>query len=83
MNLCIDWWWNKRNNFFETELSALVVAMDLLQNSSVLFFIDNNGARNVAISENGRFLISQLLVDFFCRVPFLRTKQMHRREGKS
>ena len=37
----------------------------LLQNSPVLFFIDNNGVLDVAISGNGRFLISRLLVDFF------------------
>jgi len=57
----------KETIIFEAELLALVVAMELwsalLQNSPVLFFIDNNGARDVAISGNGRFLISRLLVD--------------------
>ena len=57
----------KETIIFEAELLALVVATELwsalLQNSPVLFFIDNNGARDAAISGNGRFLISRLLVD--------------------
>ena len=57
----------KQTIIFEAELLALVVAMELwsalFQHAPVLFFIDNNGARDVAISGNGRFLISRLLLD--------------------
>ena len=43
---------------FEAELLATELWSALIQHAPVLCFIDNNGARDVAISGNGRFLMS-------------------------
>ena len=57
----------KHTIIFEAELLALVVAFVLWRNivskAPVVFYIDNNGARDVAISANGRSKIAASLVE--------------------
>eukprot|EP00435_Cladocopium_sp_Y103_P018570 s3790_g4.t1 len=61
---------SKKTIIFEAELLALIVAFSLwkniLRNTPVVFFVDNNSARDVAISANSRSkliagLVEQLL----------------------
>ena len=76
----------KRTIIFEAELLAVIVAFVLWKNvvskSPVVFFVDNNAARDVAISANGRSqlvacMVEQLLqveeitscYSWFARVP--------------
>ena len=62
----------KKTIIFEAELLALVVAFsvwrDYLTAMSVICFVDNNSARDVAISGNGRNFTANSLIDFLLKL---------------
>ena len=62
----------KKTIIFEAELLALIVSFilwkNLICNSPVVFFVDNNSARDVAISANSRSKTIEALVEQLLRV---------------
>ena len=62
----------KQTIIFEVELLALIVAFvlwkNVISNSPVVFYVDNNSARDVAISANSRSLLIAGLVEQLLRV---------------
>ena len=62
----------KQTMIFEAELLALILAFGLwrniISNSPVVFYVDNNSARDVAISANSRSLLIAGLVEQLLRV---------------
>ena len=62
----------KKTIIFESELLAMVVAFsvwrELRAAMSMICFVDNNSARDVAISGNGRNFTANLLIDFLLKL---------------
>ena len=62
----------KKTIIFEAELLALVVAFsvwrDYIRAMSVICFVDNNSARDVAISGNGRNITANCLIEFLLKL---------------
>ena len=62
----------KKTIIFESELLAMVVAFsvwrEVLAAMSMICFVDNNSARDVAISGNGRNFTANLLIDFLLKL---------------
>ena len=62
----------KKTIIFESELLAMVVAFsvwkEVLSAMSMICFVDNNSARDVAISGNGRNFTANLLIDFLLKL---------------
>jgi len=62
----------KKTIIFEAELLAMVVAFsvwkEVLSAMSMICFVDNNSARDVAISGNGRNFTANLLIDFLLKL---------------
>ena len=62
----------KKTIIFESELLAMVVAFsvwrELLAAMSLICFVDNNSARDVAISGNGCNFTANLLIDFLLKL---------------
>ena len=63
---------SKETIIFEAELLALVVAMSqwspIFQGCPVVFFVDNNSARDVAISGSARNQTANIMIDALLRV---------------
>ena len=63
---------SKKTIIFEAELLALIVAFilwrNILRNSPVVFYVDNNSARDVAISANSRSALIAGLVEQLLKV---------------
>ena len=62
----------KKTIIFDAELLAMVVAFsvwrDYLTAMSIICFVDNNSARDVAISGNGRNFAANSLIDFLLKL---------------
>ena len=62
----------KKTIIFEAELLALVLAFSLwrvqLRSASLVCFVDNNSARDVAISGSGRNTTANCLIDFLLKL---------------
>ena len=62
----------KKTIIFEAELLALVLAFSVWRNFieafSVICFVDNNSARDVAISGNGRNITANCLIEFLLKL---------------
>ena len=62
----------KKTIIFEAELLALVLAFsvwrDYVTAKSIICFVDNNSARDVAISGNGRNFTANSLIDFLLKL---------------
>ena len=62
----------KKTIIFEAELLALVVAFsiwrDYIRAMSLICFVDNNSARDVAISGNGRNITANCLIEFLLKL---------------
>ena len=63
---------SKRTIIFEAELLAMVLAFSVwkavIGSSSIICFVDNNSARDVAISGCGRNDIANVLVEFLLKL---------------
>eukprot|EP00435_Cladocopium_sp_Y103_P073783 s444_g45.t1 len=62
----------KKTIIFEAELLALILAFalwkDALQTKSIICFVDNNSARDVAISGCGRNTVAKALIEFLLKL---------------
>ena len=62
----------KKTIIFEAELLALVLAFSIWREYiaafSLICFVDNNSARDVAISGNGRNITANCLIEFFTEI---------------
>ena len=62
----------KKTIIFEAELLALVLAFsvwrDYIRAMSLICFVDNNSARDVAISGNGRNIAANCLIEFLLKL---------------